>query len=366
MRILISGGGTGGHVYPAIAIANAIKSKIPTVEILFVGAEGKLEMEKVPKAGYPIKGLWISGLQRSLSKRNLSFPFKLINSLYRSFKIINEFKPDAVVGVGGYASGPILQVAAMKNIPSLIQEQNGYPGITNKILAGKVDKICVAYEGMDRFFPEEKIIFTGNPVRQDLYKSTVDRNEAKASFGIQNDHKTVLIFGGSLGARQINESVEGAIDMIKKHEEINFIWQVGKMYFDEFNCGVVAALPNVTVLPFIERMDFAYAAADAVVCRAGALTISEIALINKPAILVPSPHVAEDHQTKNAMALVDHGAALMVRDAEAKEKMIPTVLDLIADEKMQSQLTKNLATMGRPHATDDIADLVIGLAKGNK
>lgn len=366
MRILISGGGTGGHVYPAIAIANAIKSKIPTVEILFVGAEGKLEMEKVPKAGYPIKGLWISGLQRSLSKRNLSFPFKLINSLYRSFKIINEFKPDAVVGVGGYASGPILQVAAMKNIPSLIQEQNGYPGITNKILAGKVDKICVAYEGMDRFFPEEKIIFTGNPVRQDLYKSTVDRNEAKASFGIQNDHKTVLIFGGSLGARQINESVEGAIDMIKKHEEINFIWQVGKMYFDEFNCGVVAALPNVTVLPFIERMDFAYAAADAVVCRAGALTISEIALINKPAILVPSPHVAEDHQTKNAMALVDHGAALMVRDVEAKEKMIPTVLDLIADEKMQSQLTKNLATMGRPHATDDIADLVIGLAKGNK
>ena len=331
MRVLISGGGTGGHVYPAIALANAIKDKDPSAEILFVGAQGKLEMKKVPAAGYFIKGLWISGFQRKLSFRNLSFPFKLASSLYRGRKIIMDYKPDVVVGVGGYASGPILQVASMMKIPTLIQEQNSYPGITNKILAKKVNKICVAYDGMERFFPSEKIIFTGNPVRRDLYDIQINREEAKASFGIDNDHKTVLIFGGSLGARRINESVEGAFDMIKRHSEINYIWQVGKMYFDEYSCGVVAALPNITVLPFIERMDYAYAAADAVVCRAGALTISEIALINKPAVLIPSPHVAEDHQTKNAMALVNNDAALMVPNAEAKEKMIPTILELLSD-----------------------------------
>ena len=338
MRVLISGGGTGGHVYPAIALANAIKDKDPSVEILFVGAQGKLEMKKVPAAGYFIKGLWISGFQRKLSIRNLLFPFKLASSLYRGRKIIMDYKPDVVVGVGGYASGPILQVASMMKIPTLIQEQNSYPGITNKILAKKVNKICVAYDGMERFFPSEKIIFTGNPVRRDLYDIQINREEAKASFGIDNDHKTVLIFGGSLGARRINESVEGAFDMIKRHSEINYIWQVGKMYFDEYSCGVVAALPNITVLPFIERMDYAYAAADAVVCRAGALTISEIALINKPAVLIPSPHVAEDHQTKNAMALVNNDAALMVHNAEAKEKMIPTILELLSDEKLQQYL----------------------------
>lgn len=361
MRVLISGGGTGGHVYPAIAIANAIKDKDPSAEILFVGAQGKLEMEKVPAAGYPIKGLWISGFQRKLSMRNLSFPFKLASSLYRARKIIKDYKPDVAVGVGGYASGPILQVASMMKIPTLIQEQNSYPGITNKILAKRVNRICVAYDGMERFFPSNKIIFTGNPVRRDLYDIQINREEAKASFGIDNDHKTVLIFGGSLGARRINESVEGAFDMIKRHSEINYIWQVGKMYFDEYSCGVVAALPNITVLPFIERMDYAYAAADAVVCRAGALTISEIALINKPAVLIPSPHVAEDHQTKNAMALVNNDAALMVRNAEAKEKMIPTILELLSDEKLQQDLVGNLKKMGRPNATSEIADEIIGL-----
>lgn len=361
MRVLISGGGTGGHVYPAIAIANAIKDKDPSAEILFVGAKGKLEMEKVPAAGYPIEGLWISGFQRKLSMRNLSFPFKLISSLYRARKIIKDYKPDVAVGVGGYASGPILQVASMMKIPTLIQEQNSYPGITNKILAKKVNKICVAYNGMERFFPSEKIIFTGNPVRRDLYDIQINREEAKASFGIDNDHKTVLIFGGSLGARRINESVEGAFDMIKRHSEINYIWQVGKMYFDEYSCGVVAALPNITVLPFIERMDYAYAAADAVVCRAGALTISEIALINKPAVLIPSPHVAEDHQTKNAMALVNNDAALMVRNAEAKEKMIPTILELLSDEKLQQKLVGNLKKMGRPNATSEIAEEIFKL-----
>jgi len=363
MRVLISGGGTGGHVYPAIAIANAIKDKDPSAEILFVGAKGKLEMEKVPAAGYPIKGLWISGLQRKLSMRNLSFPFKLASSLYRARKIIKDFRPDVAVGVGGYASGPILQVASMMKIPTLIQEQNSYPGITNKILAKKVNKICVAYDGMERFFPADKIQYTGNPVRRDLYDTPINREEAKASFGINNDNKTVLIFGGSLGARRINESVEGAFDMIKRHSEINYIWQVGKMYFDEYSCGVVAALPNVTVLPFIERMDFAYAASDAVVCRAGALTISEIALIYKPSILVPSPHVSEDHQTKNAMALVNNDAALMVKDSEAKEKMIPTILELLSDEEKQQKLVANLKTMGRPNATSEIAEEIIELIK---
>lgn len=363
MRVLISGGGTGGHVYPAIALANAIKDKDPSAEILFVGAQGKLEMKKVPAAGYFIKGLWISGFQRKLSIRNLLFPFKLASSLYRGRKIIMDYKPDVVVGVGGYASGPILQVASMMKIPTLIQEQNSYPGITNKILAKKVNKICVAYDGMERFFPSEKIIFTGNPVRRDLYDIQINREEAKASFGIDNDHKTVLIFGGSLGARRINESVEGAFDMIKRHSEINYIWQVGKMYFDEYSCGVVAALPNITVLPFIERMDYAYAAADAVVCRAGALTISEIALINKPAVLIPSPHVAEDHQTKNAMALVNNDAALMVHNAEAKEKMIPTILELLSDEKLQQYLVCNLKKMGRPNATSEIVEEIFKLVK---
>tara|TARA_B110000459_G_scaffold137274_1_gene149810 strand:- start:6771 stop:7862 length:1092 start_codon:yes stop_codon:yes gene_type:complete len=363
MRVLISGGGTGGHVYPAIALANAIKDKDPSAEILFVGAQGKLEMKKVPAAGYFIKGLWISGFQRKLSFRNLLFPFKLASSLYRGRKIIMDYKPDVVVGVGGYASGPILQVASMMKIPTLIQEQNSYPGITNKILAKKVNKICVAYDGMERFFPSEKIIFTGNPVRRDLYDIQINREEAKASFGIDNDHKTVLIFGGSLGARRINESVEGAFDMIKRHSEINYIWQVGKMYFDEYSCGVVAALPNITVLPFIERMDYAYAAADAVVCRAGALTISEIALINKPAVLIPSPHVAEDHQTKNAMALVNNDAALMVHNAEAKEKMIPTILELLSDEKLQQYLVCNLKKMGRPNATSEIVEEIFKLVK---
>jgi UDP-N-acetylglucosamine--N-acetylmuramyl-(pentapeptide) pyrophosphoryl-undecaprenol N-acetylglucosamine transferase len=295
--------------------------------------------------------------------RNLSFPLKLASSLYRARKIIKDFKPDVAVGVGGYASGPILQVASMMKIPTLIQEQNSYPGITNKILAKKVNKICVAYDGMDRFFPSEKIIFTGNPVRRDLYDIQINREEAKASFGIDNDHKTVLIFGGSLGARRINESVEGAFDMIKRHSEINYIWQVGKMYFDEYSCGVVAALPNITVLPFIERMDYAYAAADAVVCRAGALTISEIALINKPAVLIPSPHVAEDHQTKNAMALVNNEAALMVPNAEAKEKMIPTILELLSDEKLQQYLVCNLKKMGRPDATSEIVEEIFKLVK---
>ena len=359
MRVLISGGGTGGHVYPAIALANAIKDKDPSAEILFVGAQGKLEMKKVPAAGYFIKGLWISGFQRKLSFRNLSFPFKLASSLYRGRKIIMDYKPDVVVGVGGYASGPILQVASMMKIPTLIQEQNSYPGITNKILAKKVNKICVAYDGMERFFPSEKIIFTGNPVRRDLYDIQINREEAKASFGIDNDHKTVLIFGGSLGARRINESVEGAFDMIKRHSEINYIWQVGKMYFDEYSCGVVAALPNITVLPFIERMDYAYAAADAVVCRAGALTISEIALINKPAVLIPSPHVAEDHQTKNAMSLVNKNAALLCRDAEATQKLGDMLISLIQNDEQIAALQSEIIKLGLPQAAESIVREIV-------
>ena len=363
IKILISGGGTGGHIFPAIAIADAIKKKNPTADILFVGAKGKIEMEKVPKAGYPIKGLWISGFHRQLTVRNLMFPVKLMSSLIKAWGIINRFKPDVVVGVGGYASGPTLEIASRKGIPVLVQEQNSYAGVTNKLLAKKAAKICVAYENMERFFPEEKILLTGNPVRQDLKDIKVSKNEALQHFGLETNKKTLLVFGGSLGARTLNEAMAASTEMLAAHPEIQVLWQAGKLYIDEFSKSETAQLPNVQIRPFIDRMDMAYKMSDLVACRAGALTISELCLAGKASILIPFPNAAGDHQTKNAMALVEKGAAFLVTDKEAKSIFKTIVLSTINDEGKLSLLAENSKKMAKPAAASDIADEVIKLAR---
>ncbi|MEO1435254.1 MAG: undecaprenyldiphospho-muramoylpentapeptide beta-N-acetylglucosaminyltransferase [Bacteroidota bacterium] len=361
IKVIISGGGTGGHVYPAIAIAKAVKEKEPTADILFVGAQDKLEMEKVPKAGFPIKGLWISGFHRKLTLRNLMFPFKLIHSLLKSRAIIRRFKPDVAVGVGGFASGPLLEMASRSGVPSMIQEQNSYAGITNKLLAKKVHKICVAYPEMERFFPKEKLILTGNPVRKDILNPEAKKTEALMHFSLPVDAKTIFITGGSLGAQSINEAIAEQIDLFKS-ADVQVIWQAGKLYVDRFR-SLVEDASNIQIMAFVDRMDLAYAAADLVVCRAGASTISELCLAGKPSILVPSPNVAEDHQTKNAMALVKVDAAQMVKDASAKAELVPQALDLLADISKQAALTKAILTLGKPNAASDIADIVIHLAK---
>ena len=318
MKIIVSGGGSGGHVFPAIAIADALKKKDKFIEILFVGAKGKIEMEKVPKAGYEIEGLWISGLQRKLTLRNLSFPFKLISSLWKARGILKRFKPDVVVGVGGFASGPVLEMASRMGIPCLIQEQNSYAGITNRLLAKKVDRICVAYDGMERFFPASKIVHTGNPVRQDLLDLSQKKNEAIAHFGLDPDKKTLLVFGGSLGARTLNEMMDTGYQSIKSLTDTQVLWQVGKLYEVSFQNSETAQLDHVRLLTFIDRMDLAYAVADVVMCRAGASTISELCLAGKASILIPSPNVAEDHQRKNAEALVSKNAARLVLEQRRK------------------------------------------------
>lgn len=364
MRVIISGGGTGGHVFPAIAIADAIKKINPNAQIQFVGAEGKLEMDRVPKAGYPIVGLPIRGFHRKITFRNLMFPFKLVSSILKARKVIKDFKPDVAVGVGGYASGPVLYVASNRNIPTLVQEQNSYAGVTNKLLAKKADRICVAYDGMEKFFPKEKIIFTGNPVRREVFENDITTSGAKAKLRLVENKKTILIFGGSLGARALNESIAAGAELLRQHPEINFIWQVGKLYYEDYVNSEVAKLPNVTVLPFIEDMASAYKAADLVVCRAGALTISELSLVVKAAILVPSPNVAEDHQTKNAMALVEKGAAKMVRDSEGKKKLVATMLELVENENECQKLRDNIKHFGRPDAAKVIAEEVIKIANG--
>lgn len=361
-NIIISGGGTGGHVFPAIAIANEIKKQRPNANILFVGAEGKIEMEKVPKAGYKIEGLWISGFHRKLTLRNLSFPFKLISSLWKANKIINRFKPDVVVGVGGYASGPTLEMATRKGIPTLIQEQNSYPGITNKLLAKKVKKICVSYDNMTRFFPDEKIVQTGNPVRKDIMKLEGKRAEGAKHFGFDPSRKIIFVFGGSLGARSINDGMAANTDLVKGNPNVQVLWQAGKLYIEEFKKSSTANLPNVKVSAFIDRMDLAYAMADVIICRAGALTISEICLVAKPAILIPSPNVAEDHQTQNAMALVAKEAAILVKDKDSKEEMIKQAMDLLNDEARQQLLIRNIAHLAKPNATSTIAAEVLKLA----
>ncbi|MCL4109866.1 UNVERIFIED_CONTAM: hypothetical protein GTU68_028775 [Idotea baltica] len=363
MKVIISGGGTGGHIYPAIAIANAIKEIKPDADILFVGAKGKLEMEKVPKAGYPIEGLWISGFHRKLTLRNLMFPIKLLSSLFRAGKIVKKFKPDVVVGVGGYASGPLLQMAASRKVPALIQEQNSYAGVTNKILASKVQKICVAYPNMEKYFPKEKIVFTGNPVRKDISDLADRYKEAIVHYGLDQNKKTTLLFGGSLGARMLNDAMKQNTKLIADHPNVQWIWQMGSIYYEEFVKCETAKLPNVHPMAFIERMELAYAAADVVICRAGALTVSELCIVGKPSILVPSPNVAEDHQTKNAMALVDEDAAILVKDVEVQEELVPKVMGLLNDVEKQKTLTSNIKNLAKETAAMDIANQIIEMVK---
>jgi len=362
MKVIISGGGTGGHIYPAIAIANALKHKIIDIEILFIGAKDRMEMEKVPAAGYLIKGLWISGLQRKITIRNLLFPFKVISSLFQARKIIEEFKPDVVIGVGGYASGPTLRAATNKKIPTLIQEQNSFPGITNRMLASKVNKICVAYEGMEKFFPEKKIILTGNPVRQNIIDITTDRNKAADFFGIDAGKKTVLVIGGSLGARTINESIQEMIqDLV--NADIQLIWQTGKYYFPSAQIITYKFESNgIKAYEFISQMDYAYTIADVIISRAGAIAISELCIVGKPVILVPSPNVAEDHQNKNAIALVNRNAAILVKDSDAEDMLKQTLFDLISDNDLQIKLSTNIKKLAYTDAADKITDVIISLA----
>lgn len=362
-KIIISGGGTGGHVFPAIAIADEIKKQLPDANILFVGAKGKIEMEKVPKAGYPIEGLWISGFHRKLTLRNLTFAFKLVSSLFKSWGIVSRFRPDVAVGVGGYASGAVLQVASMRNIPSLIQEQNSYPGVTNRILGGKAHKICVAYDGMERFFPVEKIIHTGNPVRSSVAKPLTDRKAALKHFGLEEGKRTVFVFGGSLGAKSINQAIAANVAEWANMKDVQLIWQIGKLYEEDFAKCEAAQLPNVKVLTFIDRMDWAYALADVIVCRAGALTIAELCLVAKPAILIPSPNVAEDHQTKNAQALVEKNAAHLLSDKAAKDEIVSAITNLLNDEKEQQKLKNNIQQLAQPKAAEAIAKEVLALIK---
>ncbi|RZT91239.1 UDP-N-acetylglucosamine-N-acetylmuramylpentapeptide N-acetylglucosamine transferase [Ancylomarina subtilis] len=363
IKIIVSGGGTGGHIYPAISIANALKAKQDDIEILFVGAEGKMEMEKVPAAGYKIVGLPIRGLQRNFSKENLKFFSRLFKSLRKAKKIIKEFKPNAVVGVGGYASGPLLHTANKMGIPSLIQEQNSYAGITNKLLAKKANKICVAYKGMDRFFPADKILFTGNPVRKDLAKLDDLRLEAQQFFNLDPNKKTLLVIGGSLGARTINHSIIENIEALRD-ETVQVIWQCGKFYHQEMKEKLSKAnMDNIQLYDFVSRMDLAYACADLVISRAGAGTISELCLVRKACILVPSPNVSEDHQTKNAMALVNQDAALMIPDIESKERLVDESLLLLHDESKLAKLRENIALLAKPNAADEIAEEILKMIK---
>ncbi|WP_286756183.1 undecaprenyldiphospho-muramoylpentapeptide beta-N-acetylglucosaminyltransferase [Roseivirga sp. UBA838] len=361
-RLIISGGGTGGHVYPAIAIANAFKARFPEAEILFVGAKGKMEMQKVPEAGYTIKGLWISGLQRKLTLDNLSFPLKVVDSLLKSKKIIKRFKPHAAVGVGGYASGPLLRMAVKHKIPAIVQEQNSYAGLTNKMLARKVQKICVAYPQMDRFFPAEKVVLTGNPVRKDITELTDKRDAGLSHFGLRADRPVLLALGGSLGARTLNDSmilnIQKLIDA-----QVQVLWQCGKFYHAEMQNKLSQVPQNdlVKLFEFLKEMDLAYAVADVVISRAGALSVSELSIAGKPTIFVPSPNVAEDHQTKNAQAMVENKAAVLVKDVEAREVLIDRAIELLKDEQKKAQLSKNIKAMAKPNAANEIVDEIVKL-----
>lgn len=355
-RVVISGGGTGGHIFPAIAIANEIKERYPECEILFIGANGKMEMEKVPAAGYKIEGLDIVGIQRKLTLKNLAVPFKLFKSLLRAKKIIKKFNPDVAIGVGGYASAPTLRVSGRMGIPTLLQEQNSYPGVTNKILAKKAKKICVAYPKMDRFFPAEKIIITGNPVRSEVAQIEGKRDEAIKEFGLNPDKKTIFILGGSLGARTLNNAVKKAASSWKD-KNYQVIWQCGKFYENEMTQFVTEGKhEHLKLNAFIQRMDLAYSAADIVVSRAGALSVSELSLVGKPTIFIPSPNVSEDHQTKNATAMVENDAALLIKDNDAEEQLDSVVIDLLNDANKLKDLSTKIKAMGLPNATHDIVN----------
>ena len=362
-RILIGGGGTGGHVFPAIAIADTIRAEYPQTEFLFVGARGKLEMEKVPEAGYSIEGLPVTGFQRRFTLKNVSFFYRLAASMILSRRIIRRFKPQVAVGVGGYASGPILKAAARRGIPILIQEQNSYAGITNRLLARSAQTICVAYEKMEKYFPADRIIITGNPIRKQLVNNRGDRTGDLAIFGLVDGKKTCLVVGGSLGARTINESLITGLEKLDR-EDLQIIWQCGRLYQREVEDKVKSyGLRNIRILPFISEMESAYRVADVIIARAGALTISELCLAGKPAILIPSPNVAEDHQTRNAKALVAKSAAVMVPDEEARFRLVNTMLELMEDDQKLRQLSENIKQLGIPDASERIAAEIIKLAE---
>ncbi|HIP27430.1 MAG TPA: undecaprenyldiphospho-muramoylpentapeptide beta-N-acetylglucosaminyltransferase [Flavobacteriaceae bacterium] len=353
-KFLISGGGTGGHIYPAIAIANELKLRFPNAEFLFVGAKDRMEMEKVPQNGYKIKGLWISGIQRKITLKNIAFPFKLISSLWNANKIIRNFKPDVVIGTGGFASGPTLMRANANRIPTLIQEQNSYPGITNKLLSKKANKICVAYDGLERFFPKNKIVKTGNPVRQDLLTINSKREEALRFFDLDKNKTTLLVVGGSLGARAINKLVSNQVEWLVE-QNVQVIWQTGKLYYDEYKKH--NDIEGVQTHSFLNKMDLSYAAADVIISRAGAGSISELCIVGKPTIFIPSPNVSEDHQTKNAQAVVDKNAAILLKENEL-ERFQTVFNGLIESKEKQNKLSKNIKKLALPSATSDIVNQI--------
>jgi UDP-N-acetylglucosamine--N-acetylmuramyl-(pentapeptide) pyrophosphoryl-undecaprenol N-acetylglucosamine transferase len=361
LKVIISGGGTGGHIFPAIAIANEIKRQKPDAQILFVGAIGKMEMEKVPQAGYAIKGLSIAGFQRGSVVKNIGLPFKIAGSLLSAIKIIQDFKPDVAVGVGGYASGPLLFAAGLLGVPTVIQEQNSFAGLTNKFLAKRAKKICVAYEGMEKVFPKDKIVLTGNPVRANIIESKISKEDALKQFGLSSDKKTILIIGGSLGARTLNQSVEATLERITE-SGVQLLWQTGKFYYND--CKATGEKhSNIKVLEFIDRMDAAYKVADVIVSRAGALSIAELQIIGKPVILVPSPNVTEDHQTHNAVALVNKAAAILIKDSEAKFNLIPAAIDLLNDEAACKLLSENIQKMSITNAAERIVEQIFSVIK---
>ena len=358
-KIIISGGGTGGHIFPAIAIADCLKKRFPQAEILFIGAKNRMEMDRVPKAGYPIEGLWISGFKRELSLDNLSFPFKLLSSMIKARRIIKRFGPDVVIGVGGFASGPTMKTASSLNIPIVIQEQNSFPGITNKLVAKKAAKICVAYNDMDRWFPKDKIVLTGNPLRNNIKPLDDQKEECLKFFGLNPTKKTILLVGGSQGALGINRGISAMLDTFKNND-YQMIWQTGTHYYDKAveevkNCGIQ---DRIKCTVFIDRMDMAYAAADVVISRAGAMSISELSLLRKAVVFVPLPTAAEDHQTKNAMSLVKENAAMMVKNSETEKELLPRVFALIEDEAKQNEMKDNIAKFAKPNAAEDIVDQI--------
>ena len=360
-KIILSGGGTGGHIYPAVSVAEALKKRFgEEVEILFIGAEGKMEMSLIPNLGYNIKGLTIAGLQRRLTLKNFALPYYVLRSLNQARRIVKEFKPDVVAGFGGYASAPIVFVAQMMGVPTIIQEQNSYAGLVNKIVGGRAKSVCVAYEGMERFFDKEKIVYTGNPLRSAFGSKTIDRNEAYAHYGLKEGMSTILVVGGSLGTRTLNNMMKSWILTLGGEAPVQVVWQTGRFYEKEMR-AFLANYPtkNITLVPFIDRMDYAYEIADVVISRSGACTVSELCLAAKPTLFVPSPNVAEDHQTKNARALVDKGAAMMVSDAEATDCGISTALKMVADEALLAKLSKNIAKLATPDAAERVADEIV-------
>ena len=363
LKVIISGGGSGGHIFPALAIAKSLEQKVPNVELLFVGAINKMEMEKIPNAGYNIKGLWISGIQRRLTYLNLIFPFKLIHSLISSIIIINRFKPDLVIGTGGFASGPVLYIAAKNNIPTIIQEQNSYAGITNKLLSKYVKKVCVAYHKMDKFFPKDKIVFTGNPIRESIVNYQAIKDISIKMLNLNSNQSTVLVIGGSLGARTINVSILNGLDVFKSNK-LNLIWQTGKEFSDKASVAVEKIkTKGITTYSFIKEIDLAYKAADIIISRAGAIAISELCSIGKPVILIPSPNVAENHQFKNAQSLVNKNAALLVNDADSNDKLVETIISLYKDDDLKEKLSINIKKMEVKNSASIISKQALDLLK---